>query len=86
MAKNLQENKAVTPDFDNVRPKAERIEGRDAGPGEKEVNFPTLGVTVVVPVETTDEEALAKAEKIHSEKSNAIENKSLNNKENNENA
>lgn len=76
MAKTLQENKAVTPQ--NERPRDTRIEGRDAGPGEKEVNFPTLGVTVVVPVDATDDQARAEADKVLANRSKTIENKSLN--------
>jgi hypothetical protein len=66
MAKSIRENKDLNPARESM------IEGRDAGPGEAEYNFPLDGVTVVA---TTQLEAERRRDEIL--KSRGIESKSL---------
>jgi hypothetical protein len=66
MAKAIRENKELNPNRETL------IEGRDAGPGEAEYNFPLDGITVVA---TSQLEADRKRDEVV--KGRGIENKSL---------
>lgn len=68
--KKLENNKAIDPKLDRTT----LIEGRDAGPGEAEYNYPLQGITVVA---SSQEEADRKVREIM--KNKGVETKDIKN-------